>query len=69
MEKRVRICDICDSDAILRLAVATYTNEKNCKFHCCEKHLRDVKETGCEFEIFSGEDGDVEFCDGELYFL
>lgn len=71
MKKEVEVCDICDADAILKLAVASYRNDRGAKFYCCEKHMANAVEAGCKIEIFSKKsgDGEVEFGDGVLYLL
>jgi len=51
-----RICDLCNQDGEIVLAVASYYSEETYGFYdVCLKHLEDVKRVGIEFQMFEDE--------------
>jgi hypothetical protein len=59
MKSQAYFCDLCAGDGDLKLAVARYWNDRGEEWHCCRRHLSDVKQAGLEFEVFP-EDGNVD---------
>ena len=56
MQYTTRICDLCNQDGEIVLAVASYYSEETDEcYDVCEKHLKDVKRVGIEFQMFEDE--------------
>lgn len=59
MRAHATFCDLCVGEGEPRLATARYWNDEGQEWHCCAKHLKQIKGFELEYEEFD-EPGNME---------
>ena len=52
--KEVELCDICEGDGCIKLAVVTYVGDEDETYGSCDKHLKDVIGAELKYDVIEG---------------